>query len=115
MYALVGYKRLAEGRDYDLQKQYGKAVKKYTEGIEIVLDELEHDKSKATEDMLCKVDRYIGRIKLLKSFMSDHEDGTPPAILLPQEPTQPPVIGDTGPPCQAEENADHGIRDRQEA
>ena len=115
MYALVGHKRLAEGRDYDLQKQYRKAVKKYTEGIEIVLDELEKDKSKATEDMLCKLDRYIGRIKLLKSFLRDHEDGAPPAILLPQEPTEPPVLDDTGAACQAEEDADHGIRDRQEA
>ena len=103
----VGHKRLAEGCDYDLQRQYGKAVKKYTEGIEIVLDELEKDKSKATEDLLCKVDRYINRIKLLKSFLSDHDDGAPPAILLPREPTEPPVVNNTI-LAQADDDTDNG-------
>ena len=92
---LVGHKRLCEGRDFDLQRQYKKAVKKYTEGVEIILDELERDKDKATEDLLCKIDRYIARIKLLKSFLSSRDDGNPHAMLLPQEPTTVPIIKET--------------------
>ena len=86
----TGNKRLCEGSDLDLQRQYKKAIQKYTEGVEVILGELEKDKEKATEELLCKIDKYIERIKLLKSFLNNRDDGNPHAMLLPQQPTTTP-------------------------
>ena len=86
----TGNKRLCEGSDLDLQRQYKKAIQKYTEGVEVILGELEKDKEKATEELLCKIDKYIERIKLLKSFLNNRDDGNPHAMLLPQQPTATP-------------------------
>jgi len=91
----TGNKRLSEGSDLDLQRQYKKAIQKYTEGVEVILGELEKDKGKATEELLCKIDKYIERIKLLKSFLNNRDDGSPHAMLLPQEPTTAPVVKKT--------------------
>ena len=88
----AGNKRLFEGCDFDLQRQYKKAIQKYTEGVEVILDELEKDKDKATEELLRKIDKYIERIKLLKTFLNNRDDGTPHAMLLPQQPTTAPRV-----------------------
>ena len=91
----AGNKRLFEGCDFDLQRNYKPAIKKYTEGVEIILEELEKDKSKATEELLRKIDKYIERIKLLKAFVNSRDDGNPSGILLPKEPTTTPIVKKT--------------------
>ena len=91
----AGYKRLSEGCDHDLKKEYKAAIRKYTEGVEVILNELEKDKEKATEELLCKIDKYIERINILKTFLNNSDDGNPDAMLLPQQPTTDPIIKNT--------------------
>ena len=91
----AGYNRLSEGCDHDLKKEYKAAIRKYTEGVEVILNELEKDKEKATEKLLCKIDKYIERIKILKNYLINQNDGNPHAMLLPQQPTTVPIVKKT--------------------
>ena len=83
----IGYKRLTEGRDHDLNKEYKEAILKYAKGVHLILNELEKEKNNPTEDVLCKLEKYIERINVLKKTLDN-----PLNLNLPQQPNTIPTI-----------------------
>jgi len=95
----IGYQRLTKGRDHDLNKEYKSAINSYSEGIDLIVGELEKEKDKATEDILNKLEGYMERIKELKKLVSNKNDDTipnfpspPNTIILPQQPNKIPML-----------------------
>ena len=81
----IGYKRLTEGRDHDLKREYKDAVDKYTKGVKIILTELEKDQEEPDKGVVQKLQAYIKRINFLKEKLKN-------PFNLPQEPTTIPTI-----------------------